>query len=99
MQIEFKGIIKNVGTVKDFTSFKVIQFNVIKPGWTDEFGDKKGKDEVYPIQAFKEKIDQVTPLKTGDKVHVKAYLNSRETVTDNDVNYFLQMNLADIKKL
>ena len=73
-----------------------------KPGFTDEFGEKKGKDDLFDCRVWNKKIDNVPPgLKAGDKVKVMLSLNGRDYLDEskNEIGYNLQLSIGKIELL
>lgn len=75
---------------------------LVKPGWTDEFGDKKGPDDFLECNAWNKKIDEVPPgLKRGDKVKAQLTLSGRANFDQgkNETYYQLQLSIRKIELL
>lgn len=60
-------------------NLKVQSFDFKVPAYRDEFGDVKGKDELWNIQIIGDAIDKhrVNDTLEGKKGHVKLWLNSK----------------------
>ena len=71
-----------------------------KPGYTDEFGEKVGKDDIYECTAWNRKIEEIPLLKTGDKVKALLNIQGNETIDQNGKKmWFTQITIRKIEKL
>jgi nickel-dependent lactate racemase len=107
MKIQLKGFVHKVSEVVSKASSDRSTFNqeqsiiIMVPGYTDQFGDKKGKDEFWEFKLFNDKIDRfnIRPHFEGKKVVVDGFLNSRTYKKNGEDAYVLSLVLADIKTL
>lgn len=100
MKVEFNGIFKGIHSEKTVKgNVPMLEILIMKPGFIDEFQEKKSKDQTYIINVFNEKIDQVLECNKDDKVKVTCFLNSVEFTTDRGLQYSLKLNLNKIEKL
>ena len=104
MNVEIKGIARTITDVLSKTSNnKTTRFQsliVTIPGWTDSFGEKKGKDEDWEVQLINESIEKhnlAAKNLTGQKVIVKAWLNSRTYQANGEEKFMLQLNFASVE--
>jgi hypothetical protein len=78
--------------------FQTIVLN--KPGWTDDFGDKKGRDDLYQCKAWNKTIAELPVLKRGDKVSAMLNLQGRQSIGNNGSEYFnLELSIKKLKLL
>ncbi|MCY1720199.1 hypothetical protein OU798_07585 [Prolixibacteraceae bacterium Z1-6] len=76
--------------------FQTIILN--KPGYTDEFGEKKGSDDILECTAWNKTIDEVPPLlKRGDKVKATLNLQGRKGVEKDTGKEFYTKQLSIYK--
>ena len=107
MKIQLKGFVHKVSEVVSKASADRSNFNqeqsiiILVPGYTDQFGDKKGKDEHWEFKLFNDKIDRfnIRPHLEGKKVAVEGFLNSRSYKKNGEEAYALSLILADFKTL
>lgn len=104
MNIEIKGFIHVVNNQTTTTTTKgsyLKQIIVIrKPGFTDEFGDKKGKDQFFPVTLADDACKKFSAQLVKDKkVIATCYLNGYEHNSGNGSQYGLTINLKDLKFL
>lgn len=101
MNTNFKGLIhSSEGLKQSEKGTKYIKFNVLVPGYVDQFGEKRGKDQVYPITAIAEKTEHLVNLGVNDKVDVKVFINSDEFIDKNGITqYGIKFVLSEIKKI
>lgn len=76
------------------------QLVLLVAGFTNNFGEKLGKDEYWEYtltgKSVKE-IDLIKNFKSGDKVTVEGYLNSQNYQIENAKPYSFKIRLASIK--
>jgi hypothetical protein len=65
-----------------------------KPGYTDEFGEKIGKDDLLECKVWNDKIEQMPVLKAGDKVKAVLNLNGRQGLDRNNSEIYYTLNLS-----
>lgn len=107
MKIQIKGFVKSVGPVISKTAADRSKFHyeqsilILIPGYVDQFGDKKGEDEIWEFKIFNDAIDKHNLHATieGRKAVVDGYLNSRAFKKNGVEAYALNLRLADIKLL
>lgn len=78
MKLEFKGFLHKIEDAREVGDTTIQDVIIRKPAFTDEFGDKRGKDDYYQCTVFNDKTALLDTLKVGDRVSVTAYLNGRE---------------------
>lgn len=97
-RIELKGkflAVMPIETVGNDLQKQTIFFEL--PGYTDEYGDKKGKDEIWEIDCLgdniaKQKLDATFEQK---KAKLTIWVNSKEVkMPDNKKAYFLNAVLS-----
>lgn len=104
IKAELKGYLQSVGEAvnvgKESTLLKQ-EIVIMIPGYRDEFGEKKGKDEHWCISILGE--DKIKALNLSkemvrSKVVATVYINSREfTNQNNEVFYNLNVNLSALE--
>lgn len=82
-KVTLKGIIKDVTPVETYGENNQGRRQAIilfVPGYVDSFGDKRGRDEEWSIDAYNENIDKhgLGTLKAGSRVEVEIWISSRE---------------------
>jgi single-stranded DNA-binding protein len=71
-----------------------------KPGYTDEFGEKVGKDDHFECKAWNKTIESVPVLKPGDKVAAMLNLQGSEFIDDHGKkSYSAQLTIRKIVKV
>lgn len=71
-----------------------------KPGYTDEFGEKRGKDDLYECTVWNKKIDELPALKSGDKVKTMLNMQGVENIDQNGKKlYYTQITIRKIELL
>ncbi len=100
---EHKFLVEKVFQV-DETKDKKHKFQRIilkKPGYTDELGEKIGKDDFFECRAWNKKLNEIPVLKSGDKV--KALLALQGTchldITNGQEFYYTQFTIRKIQLL
>lgn len=74
------------------------EIRITKPGFVDEYGEKKGKDKIFPVILYNNDISHHNLMpQRGKKVDVEAYLNSNEYRTEKGLAYNLSLKLKSIK--
>lgn len=86
------------------TQDKQYRFKTIvlkKPGFTDEFGEKIGKDDLFACKVWNDRIEQLPDLKRGDKVKAVLNLSGREGLDRNtsEIYYSININIKQIDLL
>lgn len=100
---EHKFLVEKVGQKEKTTdqkhTFKTIVLR--KPGFTNEFGEKVGKDDLFEAKAWNKTIDELPVVAMGDKVAATLLLTGKEYLDKNqsDINYSLQLTLHKMKLL
>ena len=100
---EHKFLVEKVGPTEKTPDGKH-QFQTIilvKPGYTDEFGEKIGKDDIYECRAWNKTLEEMPVLKKGDKVKAVLNLNGRQFLDKNnsEIYYNLQLIIRKIELL
>lgn len=71
-----------------------------KPGFKDEFGDQKSKDDLFECKVWNAAIADLPPLSTGDKVKAMLAIQGVEhTDAKGQVMYYTQITIRKIEKL
>lgn len=79
MITQFKAIIHSSDGLKTSEKgFRYVPFKVLVPGFTNEFGEKVGKDMIYPITAINDKVDMLANASVGKKIDIKCSIVSDE---------------------
>lgn len=111
VKVSFKAIVKEIQPINTILSgagnekeTRIQNLILTQPGYTDEFGEKKGKDEHWCIQLINKKIDDEdikTKLHTGDKVAITCFFNSNEfeTKTDKRIGYSINANYHSVEMI
>lgn len=99
LKVEIKGVVSHTSQPQQLKSGKFVQEIVVtKPAGTDEFGDRVGKDQHYPIKIFKdnrEDFQRAEILKK--KCKATCYLNGREFTTQEGLGWAIQLNLKTLE--
>lgn len=104
-KIELKGIVKSVSQIENIgkdSATRKQSLILFVPGYHDEFGDQKGKDEEWRLDVFNKKIDDLNLNSNviDKRVRCIIYLNSQR-VEGKEPNapemYFINANLSDMK--
>lgn len=82
-KVTLKGIIKAVLPVEtygDNNQGRRQSIILFVPGYVDEFGDKRGRDEAWSIETFNDGIEKhgLSNIQQGSRAEVEFYINSRE---------------------
>lgn len=80
----FEGTIKEIGEVKEFPSFKLLEIVV----------DNEEKKETAVFTVFDAGIDDVKKFKKGDKVEISYRFTSR----NNNGRWWMTARIAGIEK-
>ncbi len=73
---------------------------LVKPGYTNEFSEKVGKDDIYDCRAWNQTIEQLPSLAKGDKVKALLNLNGHEVIDTNGHKYWtIQLTIRKLEKL
>lgn len=95
--ISFKGIFKKRTKLEPMQRGFMAEVLIVKPGYTDEFGEKKGKDDYFTLKQF---ADNQSELDfngyVGKKVEVKGYLSGREFTTSDGMGYANNLLLKEV---
>lgn len=71
---------------------------LIKPGYTNEFGEKVGIDDEYECRAWNKTIVEMPVIKHGDKVNVVLNLQGRKWIDKDKGDVYYRTELM-IRKL
>ena len=96
----FKSIVHKVteGQTKTGVAYRKIILKI--PGYVDEFGEKKAKDQFYEAVVFHPAIEKVPITVPGDHVLVTAYLNGYQNLTPNsEIYYSTTLSINDLQIL
>jgi hypothetical protein len=76
---------------------------LLVPGFTNNFGEKIGQDDLWKISILGESIDKFNLYErhAGTKVKTEVYISSRQYTSkkDNSIGYIVNVNLASIEFL
>jgi hypothetical protein len=80
---------------------KFITVILCKPGYTDEFGEKVGKDDLFECKAWNKTADAMPVLKKGDKVEAQLAIAGTKHLDQNNGQefYYCNVTLRQIKVL
>lgn len=103
-KIQLKGIVKHVSSVETVgdKGTKKQSVGLFVPGYVDEFGDKKGRDEEWEIDLFNEKITNLglNNNLVDKRAVVTVYVSSNRVQNRDGKDIFIiNANLGDIKLL
>lgn len=104
-QTILKGKVEAIGPITQVGEKKTdLQYMILfVPGYTDGFGDKVGRDNLWCIQCLGKKVAELKMTEDalkGKKVEVKAYLDSQylePKEEGKDGNYFVNVTLASFE--
>ncbi|MCX2473543.1 hypothetical protein OQZ33_04280 [Pedobacter sp. MC2016-05] len=104
-KLTLKGFVKEVGTIETVgdkaTKKQTIIFFI--PGYVDQFGDKKGRDEHWPLDVMGDNIAKLNITKDAVEqkaeviVYVSGNIFQKKDLAGN--GYAINANLAEIKLL
>lgn len=103
MKATLKGIIKEVGQVETIGQNAIKKQTIILfvPGYVDQFGDKKGRDEFWPLDIMGDRVSalNIQPSAVKQKAEVTLYItgNAFEKKDQSGTGYTINANLAEIK--
>lgn len=74
---------------------------LIRPGYTDEFGEKRSDDDLFECKAWNKTLEQMPVIKHGDKVKAVLNLQGREYFDQQQTqfHYGLQLTIRKIEIL
>jgi hypothetical protein len=102
-KIFLKGVVTEVTGIETVGANNTQRQSVMLfvPGYTDQFGDKKGIDEHWQLKMLGERIGKlnVLPTAVGQKAECTVYISSRSYTKDDNTAYFIEAGLAEIKLL
>lgn len=104
-KISLKGWLVNVGDLVEVGANRTIKQSVIikVPGWVDQFGEKKGRDEYWEADMLNDAIDKfnIRDHQKNAKVEVELYVNSSwyENKETGKTGCIVNVRLASIKFL
>lgn len=106
MIIELKGFVEEVTPVvrkESAGKTTLVQALIVKvPGYTDQFGDKKGEDKLWQFTLFNEAIKKnalAENVFAGQKVRVEGYLDSKTYNSGGETKFALNLNLRFVEIL
>lgn len=77
---------------------KYVQLKLRKAAPTDEFGQPITEDDIFELTVWEKDFAKVNGFKTGDKVLCQLYLNGRDRLSENSVEYNqITVSLRQIK--
>jgi len=97
---EHKFLVDKVGTTERTQDgkheYKTIV--LVKPGYTNEFGEKVGTDDEYECKAWNKTIGEMPVIKHGDKVNALLNLQGRKFIdkTKGDVYYRTELMIRKL---
>lgn len=99
MKIEqFKAIVTEVYEGESKTAKLYRKLTLKIPGYTDEFGEKRGKDQFFEAFVFSPALEKLPKPKFGDHVQVTAYLNGFQNATnEGKIFYTTTLSITDLK--
>ncbi len=97
-----KGIVHKVRDPKKGRNNETFYQEVVirKPAMQDEFGDKRGNDDFYPVMFFtKDRSKCYTTAIISKKVEATCYLHGKEyaSTEEKELSYYTQLNLKELK--
>lgn len=98
--VTLKGTIQSVTANEDKgNNFFVQKFTLNVAGYVDEFGEKKGKDQIFPIDNLNEKAINAKDLASavGAKATCECFLNANEFEKDGKKQIALNLKLKSIQ--
>jgi hypothetical protein len=100
---EHKFLVQQVGTT-DRTKDGKHEFQTIvllKPGYTNEFGEKVGEDDIYECKAWNKTLSEMPVLKHGDKVSALLNMQGRKWIDkeNGNINYQVQLTIRKLTLL
>jgi hypothetical protein len=97
---KFKCTVKLILPERKNKDTRIQEVILFRKGWTDEFGDQKGKDQYYKVAFFNNDIEKFSITQYANKkVEVNLFLNGFEYTTQTGMEYGLQLVLKAIKSL
>jgi hypothetical protein len=109
MKVTFKAIVTSVSEVRTTDNgTKVASIYAMIPGYTNEFGEKVGKDEVFEIRMLNKLIETYEKELFGKnfkdeqvkpKCMFTCYLNSQPNESNGKVWYNLNLTLSKMELL
>ena len=77
VKIEIRGILKSISpTETTKANVPYIKAQIVKPPFTNEFGETKGNEQVYEATFFGDSCDGLIGLAEGEKVVANCLLKS-----------------------
>jgi hypothetical protein len=91
-----KFIVEKVGNVEQSKTggHKFVNIILMKPGYTNEFGDKVGPDDIFSCTAWNKTITELPALNKGDKVEALLVLQGREQFDRNNSKTYYSTGLV-----
>ncbi len=100
---ELKGIVTAISAIATFAKNNTRNqcLDLHCPGYVDEYGDKKSRDEDWTIEIFNDRIEKANlqPTDIGRKAIVTVYIGSRATVINGIPRNIISATLSEIKFL
>lgn len=96
-----KAIIESISPIETAKSgTKFVNIVIRKPARMNEFGEKIGNDDIFNVQVYNNKIEEIPKLHKGDKIEIKMSLSGSEHLDQNS-KIFYRMSLTEwaIEKL
>jgi len=104
-KIQLNGFLQEISNVQFVGANGTPKQEIILlvPGFTNNFGEKIGQDDLWKISILGESIDKFNLYErhAGSKVKTEVYISSRQYTSkkDNTIGYMVNVNLASIEFL
>ena len=104
-KIQLNGFLQEISNVQFVGANGTPKQEIILlvPGFTNNFGEKIGQDDLWKISILGESIDKFNLYErhAGSKVKTEVYISSRQYTSkkDNSIGYMVNVNLANIEFL
>jgi hypothetical protein len=105
MKAILKGVIKEVGAIETVGEKLTKKQRIILfvPGYVDQFGEKKGRDEHWPLDVMGDNVAKLNLQNTAvkQKVECTVYISGNvfDKVDLSGVGYAINANLVEVKML
>ena len=103
MKANLKGVVKEVGPIETVGEKGTKKQTIILfvPGFVDQFGDKKGRDEHWPLDIMGDNVAKLNMQPTAIKQKAECTIYVSGTAFDkkdfSGVGYAINANLVEIK--
>ena len=100
VKFQLRGILASVSMTETTNNGKeFVRCLIVKPGFVNEFGEKKGEDQTYEVTFFGEKAGQVTFIEKESKVSLECLLSCKPHEYGGKLYYNPQILGQKIEKL